>query len=113
MQILIVEDEYLIGEDLRERLESLGHDVLGTAQNCAGALEILFHSRPDLAVVDTRLGGETCEVVLSECRALNVPIIIASAHSRGELPDYCVGLPLIGKPFQNGEIAGTVSAIGV
>ena len=59
MKILIVEDEWLIGEDLKDRLEQLGHEVLGPALNCSAALELIFRTRPDLAVVDTHLGSET------------------------------------------------------
>ena len=108
MHILIVEDDYLIGQDLRERLQTMGHDVLGPASNCAAALEALFNSRPDIAMVDTQLGSETCEAVLSECRALDVPVIICSAHDAEGLPAFCAGLPRVGKPFEDGEIAGQV-----
>ncbi|WP_417309838.1 response regulator [Devosia sp.] len=108
MNILIVEDDYLIGQDLLDRLKTMGHDVLGPASNCAAALEALFNTRPDIAMVDTRLGSETCEAVLSECRALDVPVIICSAHDAEGLPAYCAGLPRVGKPFENDEIAGQV-----
>lgn len=110
MIILIVEDEFLIAEDLKSTLEDLGHTVIGPAPNCAAALEAIWNRRPDLAFVDTELGSETCEAVVSECRALDIPMIITSAFAAEELQDYCRGLPYLGKPFGALHVNAALSA---
>jgi len=109
LKILVVEDEWLIGEELKDQLEHLGHEVMGPALNCAAALELVFRTRPDLAVVDTHLGSETCEAVLDELAAQEVPVIICSGHSEQELPDFARGFPLLTKPFNSQAVQ---SALG-
>jgi DNA-binding response OmpR family regulator len=98
-KVLVVEDEWLIAEDLKARLEELGLQVLGPAPDCSAALEILWSEKPDLAFIDTQLGSETCEVVLEECVHQGVPVIISTAHVAQLLPDYCKEFPLLTKPY--------------
>jgi DNA-binding response OmpR family regulator len=109
VKVLIVEDEWLIAEDLKLSLEELGLEVLGPALNCAAALEIIWRHKPDLAFVDTQLGSETCEAVLEECERQAVPVVISSGHAAGLLPDYCKDFPLLGKPYDGTQIAKVVS----
>jgi DNA-binding response OmpR family regulator len=109
LRILVVEDEWLIGEELKDQLEELGHEVMGPALNCAAALELVFRSRPDLAVVDTHLGSETCEAVLDELAAQAVPVLICSGHSEHDLPDFARGFPLLSKPFSRQTVESALS----
>lgn len=103
--VLIVEDEWLIAEDLKARLEGLGARVIGPADSCSAALEAIWNERPDFAYVDTRLGSETCEVVLEECDRQHIPLIIATAHAPENRPAYVVGRTVIGKPFDQAVVA--------
>ncbi len=98
--ILIVEDEWLIGEDLKARLEALGARVIGPAGNCAAALEAIWNERPDFAYVDTRLGSETCELVLEELDRQAIPMVIATGHAQPDWPPYLDGRTVIGKPYE-------------
>jgi two-component SAPR family response regulator len=111
VRVLVVEDEWLIAEDLKGILEALGLQVLGPAPNCAKALDILYRERPDLAFIDTQLATETCEAVLEECRRLAIRVVICSGHSEAQLPRYCWGFPLMQKPLNEAEIARLVSAV--
>jgi len=112
MKILVVEDEWLIGEELKDQLEELGHEVLGPALNCTSALELIFRIRPDLAVVDTHLGSETCEAVLDELAAQEVPVLICSGHSENDLPEFARGFPLLAKPFNFQTVGSALSGRG-
>lgn len=113
MKILIVEDEFLVAEYLKDTLENLGHRVLGPAHNCAAALEVLWAERPDAAIVDTELAGQTCEVVLEECAHQSVPVVISSGHMIEMLPDYAKGFPLLPKPFDKDAVAAIASTISM
>lgn len=57
MNILIVEDEFLIALDLQVQLEQLHHSVLGPAKDFAACRKVLMHTRPDLAFMDLRLAN--------------------------------------------------------
>ena len=99
-RILILEDEFLIADVLREDLEALGATVIGPALDCAAALELLWQGEPpDLAILDTHIGSDTCEVVLEECRSRRIPVLIFSGHAPGSLPAFADGLPRLAKPY--------------
>ncbi|WP_299641346.1 hypothetical protein [Devosia sp.] len=106
----MVEDEWLIGADLQERLESQGYQVLGPAGNCAAALEVLWSTPPDLAILDTVLGSETCEVVLEECIRQGIPVVISSGTRAPDLPAFAVGLASISKPFDDDQIIRVINS---
>lgn len=56
-KVLIVEDEALIAEDLRRRIESNGHSVLGCAADSEEALALAAAGAPDLVLMDISLRG--------------------------------------------------------
>ena len=109
LKVLVVEDEWLIAEDLKSSLEDLGCEVVAIAPSCAAALEVIWRERPDLAYVDTRLGSETCEAVLEECERQNVPVIISSGHLGEDLPSFALGRPALNKPFQLSELEASLA----
>ena len=100
--VLIVEDEWLIAEDLRGDLEERGYGVLGPVPSCEEAMNILRSGEVNLAVVDTELSDGTCETVLEECDRLGVPVIIFTGHS--EAPPYAATRPMLGKPHQQSSL---------
>lgn len=111
MNILVLEDEWLVAEDIRLHLENLGHTVAGPAMTCAAALELMWRERPDLAVLDTQLGSETCEVVLEECQRQDIPVIICSGHSLEYMPTFAQGLPHLPKPFAGTMVAEAIAEV--
>lgn len=87
-RILVVEDNADQAKLLKQALEDLGHTVLGPAPDCSSALELIWREKPDLALVDTHLGSDTCEVVLDECDQQAIPVII-TLEEEADLPDFC------------------------
>lgn len=58
-QLLVVEDEFIIAEDLRGIVEGMGHRVAGVVARVSEALAWLgAHPRPDLVLLDVTLRGE-------------------------------------------------------
>lgn len=56
LRILVADDEILTRMDLKEMLTELGHIVVGEANNGATALELISKLRPDLALLDVKMG---------------------------------------------------------
>jgi CheY-like chemotaxis protein len=98
-QVLIVEDEWLLGEGLKADLEERGCTVLGPALSCMEALRLLSSEHPDLAFVDTQLGDETCEAVLEDCDKRGIPVVIFTGHSQNDLPEFARGRKVLTKPY--------------
>ncbi len=55
MRLVIAEDSVLLREGLASLLTTHGFDVVGTADNLDGLLELVRRERPDVAIVDIRL----------------------------------------------------------
>jgi len=57
-KILIVEDEIIVAQDLKQRLTDLGHNIVGIAAKGNDALQMTKKTNPDLILMDIRLKGE-------------------------------------------------------
>src|SRR3982751_2118833 len=56
-QILIVEDELLIIEDLKNKLRRLGHTIAGHATSGDAAVQKAIETKPELVLMGVRLRG--------------------------------------------------------
>lgn len=68
-KVLVVEDEGILSMNIEMYLEGKGHEVIGLADNAKTALELAAAHKPDIALVDIVLKGDTdgikvaCELV--------------------------------------------------
>ncbi len=110
---LIVEDEILIAEELRERLSRLGFSVIAAVDSADEGIAIATRERPDLVLMDIRLKGEKDGVqAAKEIRQqVDVPIVYLTAHSdeltvnRAKATEHD---GFILKPFQRRELQSTI-----
>jgi DNA-binding response OmpR family regulator len=110
---LIVEDETLIAEELKERLSRLGFSVIAAVDTADEGIAIATRERPDLVLMDIRLKGKKDGVqAAKEIRAqVDVPIVYLTAHSdrltveRVKVTEYD---GFILKPFQRHELQMTI-----
>ncbi|WP_207103034.1 response regulator [Paracoccus shandongensis] len=99
-RVLVVEDEYIIAEDLREELEREGALVLGPVASVAAALDLLQGGpRPDTAILDINLRGERVFPVADRLRAMGVPFVFATGYDAEAIPRDYADVPRIEKPF--------------
>jgi len=84
--VMVVEDEHLLAQHIKNNLADLGYEVLGPAANGRQAIEIAEQQRPDIAILDLRMphmnGVEAAKVLYGQ---MGVPIVVVSAHSDEEL----------------------------
>jgi len=57
-RILIVEDELIIAEDIKEKIISFGYEIAEVADSFETAIEILKTNTPDLVLLDITLKGK-------------------------------------------------------
>jgi two-component system, response regulator PdtaR len=57
-RILIVEDDFLVADEIDGALSDAGFDVVGIAASAHQAMELAQSQKPALAVMDVRLAGE-------------------------------------------------------
>ncbi len=80
---LIAEDQALIGMSLEAYLDEMGFAVAGPFTTQGEALAWLAVNEPNLAILDYRLGEETCADIARELNARGVPVIVYSGIPRG------------------------------
>src|SRR6266700_7249796 len=110
---LIVEDEILIAEELRERLSRLGFSVIAAVDSGEEGVAIATRERPDLVLMDIRLKGEKDGVqAAKEIRQqVDVPIVYLTAYSDQLTVDRAKATEHDGfilKPFQRRELQSTI-----
>ena len=104
MRILIVEDERLVGFDLRRRLSRLGHAVVGIAVSGEAAIEHAQRLRPDLVLMDVRLRGpmdgiQAGQHIWAQCE---IPVIFISGYTTVETLERIwrtMPMEYLSKPF--------------
>lgn len=83
-KILVVEDEGLIAHDIAQRLEALGHQVVGVASTAEEALEQA--PQADLVLMDIRIDGSRDGIeAAQEIRArYHLPVIFLTSYADRE-----------------------------
>ena len=87
--ILVVEDDYMIAEDVRAELEEAGAIVAGPVPSVGQALQFLESKpAPDAAVLDVNLGeGERSFRIAEALEAKAIPFLFATGYNSGDIPD--------------------------
>jgi DNA-binding response OmpR family regulator len=105
-QILIVEDDTLIGTLLATMLEGMDLHVCAIETTQGGAVEAALRLRPDLMLVDARLGSGSGIAAMEEIeRHGRVPHIFMSGEKIGAARN---GAPMLMKPFNQEQLSGAI-----
>jgi CheY-like chemotaxis protein len=110
---LIVEDETLIAEELKERLTRLGFSVIAAVDSGEEGIAIAAKERPDLVLMDIRLKGEKDGVQAAQeiRQQVDVPIVYLTAYSDRLTVDRAKATEHDGfilKPFHRHELQSTI-----
>src|SRR3954468_13230999 len=86
-RILVVEDDYLVVEEMVQELQASGADVVGPIANLPKAFERL-EKVPDIsgAVLDINLQGEEVYPLADELTRRGIPFVFATAYDETALP---------------------------
>jgi CheY-like chemotaxis protein len=112
-RVLIVEDEILIAEELRERLSRFGYSVIAAVDSADEGIAIATRELPDLVLMDIRLKGEKDGVqAAKEIRQqVDIPIVYVTAYSDQQTVDRAKQTEhdaYILKPFHRSELRSTI-----
>jgi len=105
-QILIVEDDKLIGTLLAAMLEGMDLQVCAIETTQLGAVEAALRLRPDMMIVDAKLDGGSGIAAMEEIeRHGKVPHIFMSGERLGAGRK---GAPMLMKPFSQEQLNGAI-----
>jgi len=112
-RVLLVEDEAIIAEDLKRRLERLGYQVVGIVDNGADAITLAMEARPSIVFMDIVIQGalDGIDTARELGNTLDVPIVFLTAHTDAvTIQRATQALPYgyLVKPFEERELQTTI-----
>ncbi|MBO9659346.1 MAG: response regulator, partial [Chitinophagaceae bacterium] len=111
-EILIVEDEFIVANDLRLILTEAGYKVTGIAASANEAHELILKDKPDMALLDIRLEGNSSGIEIARSlRAENIPFVFLSANSSQKVLEEAKETDPYGflvKPFRKKDLLITL-----
>ena len=109
LRILVVEDNFLVAENLRELLTERGCDVIGPAPRVEVALSLLAaNGRVDGAMLDINLGREDCFPVAAALLEREVPFLFLTGYDeRMAIPTKFKHAPRLSKPVDENDLIMT------
>jgi response regulator of citrate/malate metabolism len=83
LKTLIVEDESLVGLELKHRLELMGFEVCGMAATANKAIQIIEEKKPNLVLMDVKIKGELSGIETAKIirEKYSIPSIFITAFS--------------------------------
>ena len=117
-KILIVDDEVLIAEFLKDILQSLGYSNLRLAHNKDQAIVHVIEFMPDLVLLDIRMNGELEGIEIAEEISLHykTPFLFITAHSDKIIVQKALDTKPVGyitKPFKKMDIYAAVHLVEI
>ncbi len=83
VKVLVVEDEFVTGLEIRARLEDLGYEVLGVVDTGEEAIKKAESLLPDIMIMDITLRGKMSGIESADIirKKFTIPVIFLTAHS--------------------------------
>ncbi|MEQ8268958.1 MAG: response regulator [Parvibaculum sp.] len=98
--VLVVEDEFFVGLEIAQTLETAGAKIVGPARTLSEALEYAADDAIDMAVLDVDLDGEYSFDLARSLRGRGVRVVFATAHADDSSLFHAdtAEIPRLGKP---------------
>jgi light-regulated signal transduction histidine kinase (bacteriophytochrome) len=80
-RVLVVEDSIIIALDTEENLRRLGVGDVRLESSVSAALAAIAEQRPDFAIIDFNLGGESSEPIAAALRNAGVRFVLATGYA--------------------------------
>jgi DNA-binding response OmpR family regulator len=109
-RILIVEDEFIIADEIASIVTDAGYAVigpLGSVEQAEAALA-LPANRPDFAVVDANLRGGSSADIADRLRALGVPFCVCTGYRFNDLKPTFGDVALLQKPVDRRTLVAVI-----
>jgi len=113
IQVLVVEDEPLIAEDIRETLDNIDFSVSAVVYDSASALEQLASNLPDIALLDVNLDSEMDGIQIADIinEKYHIPFVFLTSYADRDTVDRAKRTRPMGyivKPFDENDLFTTL-----
>ncbi|MDT0555281.1 response regulator transcription factor [Patiriisocius hiemis] len=113
INILVVEDDPIIAEDIKEALTNVNYNVVGLAYNKIDALSFLKSLTPDIVLIDINLGDNLDGILIAETinSEYEIPFLYLTSYSNKEILDkvkHTLPMGYIVKPFEEADLFAAI-----
>ena len=110
--ILIVEDEYLLADDLSTAVADAGAEVCGPFGSIGSAADALDRAgHIDCALLDVNLDGEMVFALADALLGRGIPFAFTTGYDRAALPDRFGSVPRIEKPTRPSIVVNVLGSL--
>jgi DNA-binding LytR/AlgR family response regulator len=109
--VLIVEDNFLVAEDLRCTVEQAGATVVGPVGDASQALEVAKKEQIDVALLDVGLRGQSSSVVALALAYRLIPFILVTGYVRDALPPDMENALYLAKPVMSDAVLNLITTL--
>ena len=103
--ILIAEDDWLIAENLRIVLESMGYAIVGIATNGEDAIKMASKTKPHAMLFDISLPGEIngiqAAASIRKLHSSSIPVIFITGYPLTSPSDLEAPVHVVQKPWND------------
>ncbi|MGM0623479.1 MAG: response regulator [Campylobacterota bacterium] len=116
LKVLIVDDSMIIRKKISKSVTSLGHNVVGTAQNGAEAIEMYQKLQPDLVTMDITMPDMDGITAVSKIMQSEVDakIIMVTSHGQEDMVIKSIQEGAVGyilKPITTEKLAQSIGEV--
>ena len=103
-RVLVVEDEPLIGMDIEDAVEGLGHEVVGPIAELDEALALAANAALGCAILDINIRGGHSYPVADMLLKRGLPVLLLTGYGVQTLPERLHEEVLLPKPFTGEQL---------
>ena len=106
LRVLIVEDEFIIADEIVSIVEGAGHSIVGPAGTVDEAMAMLAKGSPDFAIIDANLRGESSAPLAQRLNELNVPFCVCTGYRVEDMRSTFGDVEVVQKPVRARDASG-------
>jgi DNA-binding NarL/FixJ family response regulator len=110
MRVLIVEDEFIIAEEIASIVGGLGHTVVGPAGTIEEAVSIIADVPLDFAIVDANLRGRSSAELGDSLTERQVPYCVCTGYRLDDIRAAFGDIPVVQKPVRERALAAILES---
>ena len=105
-RVLVVEDEYMLADELRSELLDAGADAIGPVASVEQAIDLIARDEMiDAAILDVNLGGEFAYPVADLLLERGIPFVFATGYDLADTPPRFANVVRCEKPINIRSVA--------
>jgi len=116
MKVIVVDDNVLTRDMIKDLLTEMGHEIVGEADNGNDAVTVFTEQRPELVLLDLIMPGKTGMEALQEIKAIDpaAKVVMVTAVQQDPITRELMekgATAILHKPFMYAELDAVLNQV--